>query len=351
MTRIRWILAMLVGLILTAEASAQFFPLVIGVPIFQQSGIDFHIGGRHLQINGFIPLGNLYTAVVPVTPTPFGFRQVGPAFIPYPYAYPVYGSIDRRLTVQIITPPALSPRLGLKPTYDLSGIDLDIEPASKIWGEKPAVAKGGKGAPAKKGEFVKAAPKDQKNVEIVKAAPPEDKKVQVPANKEKAPAVPPPPKVEPVPDGQRLNDQGVAAFRNGEYGLAMLRFRQAADAEIPAPRALFLRGQACIAVGKYREAAEIIQQGLQLQPNWPASGFNPRLELYDTQEEEWTAQRKRLEQTQSKNPKNADYLFLLGYVAWFDGQRDAAVDYFQQARALAAEPRWADLFLKAAKEN
>ncbi len=349
MTRMRWILANLLGLTLTAEASAQFFP-VIAVPIFQQSGIDFHIGGRHLRINGFIPTGSPYTAIVPVTPTPFGFRQVGPAFIPYPYAYPVYGSIDRRLTVQIITPPALSPRLGLKPTYDLSGIDLDIEPASKIWGEKPAVAKGGKGAPAKKGEFVKAAPKDQKNVEIAKAPAPEDKKVQVPANKEKAPAVPPP-KVEPVPDGQRLHDLGVAAFRNGEYGLAMLRFRQAADAEIPAPRALFLRGQACIAVGKYREAAEIIQQGLQLQPNWPASGFNPRLELYDKQEEEWTAQRKRLEQTQSKNPKNADYLFLLGYVGWFDGQRDAAVDYFQQARALAAEPRWADLFLKAAKGN
>jgi Tfp pilus assembly protein PilF len=351
MTRIRWILAMLASLTLTAEASAQFFPLVIGVPIIQQSGIDFHFGGGHLRINGFIPLGNPYTAVVPLTPTPFGFRQVGPAFIPYPYAYPVYGSIDRRLTLQIINPPALSSRLGLKPTYDLSGIDLDVEPASKIWGEKPAVAKGGKGAPAKKGEFVKAAPKDQKNVEIAKAAAPEDKKVQVPANEAKAPAVRPPPKVEPVPDGQRLNDQGVAAFRNGEYGLAMLRFGQAVDAEKPPPRALFLRGQACIAVGKYREAAEIIQQGLQLQPNWPASGFNPRLELYDKQEDEWTAQRKRLEQTQSKNPKNADYLFLLGYVAWFDGQRDAAIDYFQQGRALAAEPRWADLFLKAAKGN
>ena len=350
MTRIRWISAMLAGLTLTAEASAQFFPPVIGVPIIQQSGIDFHIGGGHLRINGFIPLGNPYTAVVPVTPTPLGFRQVGPAFIPYPYAYPVYGSIDRRLTVQIITPPALSPRLGLKPTYDLSGIDLDIEPASKIWGEKPALAKGGKGPPAKKGEFVKAAPKEVKKVEIAKAAPPENKKVQEAPNQAKAPAVPPP-KVEPVPDGQRLNDQGVAAFRGGEYGLAMLRFRQAADAEKPAPRALFLRGQACIAVGKYREAAEVIQQGLQLQPNWPASGFNPRVELYDKQEAEWNAQRNQLEQTQGKNPKNAEHLFLLGYVAWFDGQRDAAVDYFQQARALAAEPRWADLFLKLAKKN
>ena len=58
---------------------------------------------------------------------------------------------------------------------------------------------------------------------------------------------------------------------------------------------------------------------------------------------------RTIEQTQAKNPKNADYLFLLGYVAWFEGERDRAVDYFQQSRALAAEPRWADVFLKAAK--
>jgi Tfp pilus assembly protein PilF len=344
MTRTRWIFAVLLGFTLTSEASAQFIP-IIGVPIVQQGGIEFHFGGRHLRINGFIPAGGPYAAIVPVAPTPFGFQQVGPAFIPYS----AYGSIDRRVTVQIINPPGLAPRLGLKPTYDLSGIDLDVEPASKIWGPKPEIAKADKGEAGKKGEVVKAAPQDTKKVEIAKAAPSQDKKEQVAADETKA-AVPPTPANVASADGQRLNDLGVAAFRKGEYGLAMLRFRQAGDAENSSPRALFLRGQACIAVGKYTEAAEIIQQGLKLQPDWPASGFKPRIELYDKQEE-WKQQRKQLEQTQAKNPKNADYLFLLGYLSWFDGQRDIAVDYFQQSRALTAEPRWANLFLKAAKVN
>jgi hypothetical protein len=336
MTRIRWMLPLFFGVVLTTDASAQFVP-VVGLPVIGQNGISFHMGGRQLRIDGFIPTGDPYAAILPVTPTPFGFRQVGPAFLPYPYGYPAYGVINQRITVQVITPASLPPRVGLRAVPDLSGIDLDLEPASKIWGEKPAVAKG---AQPKKGELVRNLPKEEKKMEVARAAQIEEKKP--------APLVVPP-KVEPLPpDGQQLRDQGVAAFRAGDYGIALLRFRQAFEPDAPSPRALFLRGQACIAVGKYREAVEIIQQGLKLQPNWPTSGFDPRSELYDKRADEWIEHRKQLEQTQAKNA-SADHLFLLGYIAWFDGQRDAAVAHFTQSRALAAEPRWADLFLKAAK--
>ena len=107
MTR-RFILAILLGLAVTTEASAQFFP-VIGLPTIGQGGIGFQMGGKHLQIGGFIPLGDPYPAILPVTPTPFGFRQMGPAYLPYGYGYtygfgyppiapgfpfPGYGSID-----------------------------------------------------------------------------------------------------------------------------------------------------------------------------------------------------------------------------------------------------------------
>jgi hypothetical protein len=71
--------------------------------------------------------------------------------------------------------------------------------------------------------------------------------------------------------------------------------------------------------------------------------------MYAKDAERFDQQVTRLEQVQRTHPKDADYLFLLGYLAWFDGQRKAAVDYFQQSRALAADPQWADLFLKAAK--
>jgi hypothetical protein len=326
MTRIRCTLALLVAAALTADASAQF---VVNLPIVVQNGIDFQYNGRHLRIGGFLSAGDPYTAIVPVVPTPFGLRQVGPAFLPYPYAYRPYGSIDQRITVQIINPPTFSPRVGLKPTYDLSGIDLDVEPASKIWGPKPdALAKAGKAKPAEKDE----------------------KKVEVAAIPAKVPGVVPPPKMAKLPEGRRLHDLGVVAFAKSEFGLAMLRFRQAVDVEPPEPRALFLRGQACIAVGKYRDAAEAIQRGMQIMPDWPTSGFRPRLELYANQPDAWIEHRKQLEDAQRLDPKNADYLFLLGYLSWFDGRRAAAIDYFQQSRALAVEPRWSDAFLKVAKK-
>lgn len=327
MTRIRCTAALFLGLAINAEATAQFFP-VFGMPIVVQNGIDFQYSGRRLKVNGFIPTGNPYGAVLPVTPTPFGFQRVGPAYLPYGYGYPGYGSVEQRVTVHIINPPTLvQPRRGLQPyieQYDLSGIDLDIEPASKIWGKKPE-------------QVARPAP----------VKPAAEKKVEVAANVVKPPA-PPLPRVEVVPEGQRLHDLGVKAFRNREYGLAMLRFRQAVTVEPPMPRALFLHGQALIAVGKYRDAAEIIQLGLQVQPLWPGSGFRPKVELYDNQNDEWNEHRKQLEDAQRLQPKNAEYLFLLGYLAWFDGQRDAAVDYFERSRTLAVDPGWNDAFLKVA---
>jgi Flp pilus assembly protein TadD len=357
MTRIRSILAILLCVGFTADAPAQFFPPVFGVPVVGQGGIAFHAGGKRLSIDAFLPLGDPYPAILPVTPTPFGLRQVGPPFLPYPYVYPPiapgfpfpgYGSIDQRYSVTIINPPGLPPGVGFKRIPDLSGIDLDVEPAARIWGEPPALAKGKQ--PARKGELVKAPPKP-KPVEVAKAAPAPDKKPEIAANQARPPAVAAAPKPEPPPDGQRLNDLGLAAFRAGEYGVAILRFRQAGDADQPVPRALFLRGQAFIAVGKYQEAVELIQLGLQKQPNWPTSGYRPRGELYALRDGEWKDHREQLEQAHAKSPKNADYLFLLGYLSWFDGERDAAVKYFTQARALGAEPRWADAFLKAAQAN
>src|SRR5947209_13274035 len=90
MTRIRSLLAILLGLAMTTEASAQFFP-IIGLPTVGQSGIAFHMGGRHLSVDGFIPTGPAYPAILPVTPTPFGFRQVAPAIVPFGYGYYPYG--------------------------------------------------------------------------------------------------------------------------------------------------------------------------------------------------------------------------------------------------------------------
>jgi Flp pilus assembly protein TadD len=342
MSRTRCCIATLIGFWMAVEAQAQFIgPPIIGVPVVTQGGIDFRVGGRQLRIRGFIPIGPPYTVIVPATPTAFGYRQVGPALLPYgPYSYPfpTWGAIDQRLTVQVITPvvtvrPPLSLAQGPE-RYDLSGIDLDVEPASKIWGEKPGLAKA-KLPPPKNAEVARPAP------------PPEPKKPDVVANPPPPPA-PRPPKVNLT--ANQFLDQGVAAFRDGEFGVALLRFRQADETVPPAPRALFFQTHAYIAVGKYQEAAETLRKALEGQPNaFPAMAFAPKKELYDGDENAWANHRKRLEQAHELDAKNADCLYLLGYLAWFDGQRDAAVGYFQQARALVADPRWCDLFLNVVK--
>ena len=341
MTRTRCTLAILISIAIAADASAQFGP-VIGLPTIGQGGIAFQAGNSRMKVAGFVPLGPPYPAVLPVTPTPFGFRQVAPAYLPYGYygippiapgfPFPGYGAIDQRIIVQVVTPPGVivrGRRVAMpEESYDLAGIDLDVESPEKIWGKRPELAK----EAAPKGEPV-----------------PAPKKVEVAAAPAKPPPAPPPPKIEPIPEGQRFVELGIAAFKTGEYGVALLRFRQAADAEPRGPRSLFLQAQACIAIGKYHEAVQLIQRGLKDRPDWPMNAFRPKLELYDNKDDIWKEHRDALERAQKRAPMNADYLFLLGYLEWFGGERDAAIAYFQQARALSADANWNDAFLKAAK--
>ena len=124
-------------------------------------------------------------------------------------------------------------------------------------------------------------------------------------------------------------------------------------AVFPAPEAIFwvlllLATYLCVLA---HEAVQLLHEGLLHLPKWPDSGYRPKVELYGNQDDVWKQHRDRLEGAQREQPKNADLLFLLGYLAWFDGERVTAVGYFQQSRALAAETRWADLFLKAGKVN
>ncbi len=269
-------------------------------------------------------IGAAFTGTTPAQfvgpPPPYGFMQV--AYSPYfgnPYA-PIYGVAERRVSVQVIAPTVMvRPR---RPSYDLSGIDLDAESPDKIWGKKSELVK----APG-------AGPK-----EIAKPMPPEERK---------APVIAKPPPVKLIPEGERLVEMGIAAFQDGEYNIAILRFRQAAATEPPGPRAGFLQAQANIAVGKFHEAVELLQNQLARRPDWPMSGFRPKAELYGNADA-WDAQRERLLTAQKLHPKDADFPFLLGYLSWFDGERDVALDHFQQSRALMADPRWSDLFLKGA---
>jgi tetratricopeptide (TPR) repeat protein len=293
MTRMLVLLAVSTSLSVASAANAQF----------GQGGITIQYSGKGLKTGVFVPVGP-------------GGVLVNP---------PVFGSVERRVFVQkvIVGPP---PR-PLAPDYDLSGIDLDIYSPDRLY---PAGT-----APAPR--------KAEALLEPKKA--PEMPRSPAPLPKPEVPA--PPAKPSAAEESQRLMELGKQAFREQEYGLAAMRFRQASELDGANARAFFLLAQAYLAVGQYRDAVQSIEEGLKLDPDWPACDFRPRLELY-TAADDWIEHRARLNEAVKRQPKDASFAFLRAYAAWFDGDRPQAVTWFLAARALSPDPRWVDLFLKHA---
>jgi hypothetical protein len=293
MTRTLGLLALVFSLGLASTASAQFV----------QGGITIQYGGSGLRIGGFVPIAP-------------GGVLLGP---------PTFRTVERRIIVQqIIVGPAPRPAV---PDYDLSGIDLDVNPPDRLYPPKTTAA-------LKKAERL---PEPRKVPELPK--PPE------PPAKPEVPA--PPVKPTAAEESQRLMELGTRAFREQEYGLAAMRFRQATELDRANAKAFFLLAQAYLAVGQYRDAVQAVQEGLKLDPDWPARDFRPRVELYSTADD-WIEHRHRLDEAAKRQPKDPSFAFLRAYAAWFDGERPRATTWFLSARALATDPHWIDLFLKHA---
>jgi hypothetical protein len=251
------------------------------------------------------------------------------------YTIPTVGYIDTRIHQQIIVPPViLAPRPRAE-EYDLSGVDLDVSPSPLLADRfKPA-----KRPPEKAPEPV----------------PPIVKKKEPPKGKEKEPpkvVVPPKvePKIEKPVEPPSLLDEGVSAFRTAEYGLAAFRFRQVTLGEPTNARAFFLLAQAYIAQGKFSDAVDAIQGGLKQDPDFPLKKFHPRTELYKDMEDEYLLQRKLLDELVAKGPANGKFLFVQGYLHWFDERRAEARKSFAAARPLLADPWHVDRFLKVAEK-
>ncbi len=347
MTRIRCVIAMLIAGVLSAEASAQFFPPpVVGMPVVLPNGIDFHYKRGGLRINGFIPTGGAAAAVLPVIPGAVGPGAFFPAtyypyaypYFPYGYPFPAMGAVDQRITVTVTQPALLiQGRTGLAPymeDYDLSGIDLDVESAAKIWGKRAAV-------------LGKAEANPQAKPELARVVPPAEKKLRVAAEVANMPQPPIVRKPAPALDGAQLVDSGSKAFRAGEFALALRNFRDAAELTPNLARAWFLQAHTTIAMGRLSDAVVQIEAGLKRNPHFHLNGFRPKTELYADQIPLWAEHLDMVKKAHRQNPKNADALFLLGYLAWYDGDREAAVGFFEQARPLVAETRFVDLFLKS----
>ncbi|MCI0379475.1 MAG: hypothetical protein L0215_17845 [Gemmataceae bacterium] len=318
-------LAACVAAVFVTDAQAQILWSPSGFPgghVHQGNGIGFHYQRRHLTVNGFITSGycNSFVPVYPVLVAPI---------------YPA-----PRVVVHVVPAPfIIGPRvLGPGPDVDLSGVDLDVVGPEALWPN-------GKFEPPK-------FPKFQPPPPVEPPAPPKKMpKLQAEElpKKPEQPAIPEPKKVW-FSESDRLIDLGMTAFKNKEYGLAAMRFRQAAEADPKEAKPHFFLAQSYLAMGKFRDAVAAIEAGLKRLDSWPLAQFQPRLDMYQGLEDEWLDHKRQLEEVHARHLEQPAYAFLLAYVLWFDNERDEAAMLFRKTRPLMKDPSFIDLFLKVAQE-
>jgi hypothetical protein len=181
-------------------------------------------------------------------------------------------------------------------------------------------------------------PEDRPKAEPPKAKPPDQGAPELPH--------PPLPEADPQAESARLVALGREAFAAGEHGRAAARFRQATEAAPDEPLPHFLLAQADLALGKYDEAVEAVQNGMRRRPDWPTAAFRP-VELYNGHVADWPEHLRRLADARARHPDDPVLLFLEAYELWFDGRRDEARPLFQRAAARAADRSFSERFLLA----
>jgi Flp pilus assembly protein TadD len=140
----------------------------------------------------------------------------------------------------------------------------------------------------------------------------------------------PAPEANPRAEADRQIELGRSAFAQGEVGRALERFKQATIVAPMEPTAFFFLAQAQFALGKYSEAVASIEAGLKLRPDWPLTRFQSR-EVYAGNAGLFDAHLRNLRMAQETVPEDPRLMFLLAVELWFDGKRDEAVKWFEQA--------------------
>lgn len=121
-------------------------------------------------------------------------------------------------------------------------------------------------------------------------------------------------------------DRSRDAFKNGDYLTALKSVDEALAVE-PGDTALHeYRALVLFALGKYSEAAGVLNATLASGPGWDWStmvGFYPSSDVY-------TGQLRKLEKYVTSKPDAADSRFLLGYHYMVCGHLDRAYDQFEE---------------------
>jgi len=140
----------------------------------------------------------------------------------------------------------------------------------------------------------------------------------------------------------RFIDYGDRHLKAGRYREALTRYHKATRTFAELDAAHFRAGFAYLALDNFHRAAQAMQRGLQLNPDWPESQFVVE-DLFDD-----AAQRAVLNALAAhlqELPNDANARLLAGVMLHFDGEPDRAAKQFSRVMELAGEDSVARLFL------
>lgn len=150
--------------------------------------------------------------------------------------------------------------------------------------------------------------------------------------------------IDPALDASGLADLGWQLFTAGDFAGAGEAFRQSVLADPENAMAKFGFAQALFAVGDYPDAAFLIRRGMELLPDWPALGTDPR-EHY-SESVQHTEQILALRTFLDYVPDDPAGILVLAVQSFFTADRDTARLYFQRLAALDPDDLVAKGFLE-----
>lgn len=123
------------------------------------------------------------------------------------------------------------------------------------------------------------------------------------------------------------------------------RYKKAADAAPDLAEPYFRQGHALAAIGRYEQAVDAFGRGLNLRPDWPASGFQ-LIDVYRDKDAARFATLEMLKRAAENQPDDEHIQFVAGVQFFFDGQTEIAKAYLERAKALGVLSAYVDPFVK-----
>ncbi|GIW80843.1 MAG: hypothetical protein KatS3mg105_2650 [Gemmatales bacterium] len=263
------------------------------------------------------------------------------------YAAPIYVPYYRSVTVVyspppiVVTPPIIINQIVEAPPADVP-IDDNGDRFIRIEPKRGKPEEALRPLPGEKaGDFRPLRPEERERAKDEIPPGPQN-----PMPRKAEPEIPLEPADNPRDEHARLIALGKQAFRQRQYGLAERRFERATQVLPRQAMGWFLLAEARFARSQYREALAAIETGMKLRAEWPLVAFQPR-QYYGDNANDFEQYLRKLRGLIESRPNDPVLLFLYAYELWFDGRKQEARRFFQQAEKLADEKTYIQRFLRA----